>query len=375
MTDYKVQPFKQLHEGREITLYLGVIKADELVDGRADIPRYDAITKTGYQRPPTVSRVNSLARYVIGKEGLLPTAVLVNVRKGAKFTLDNEGLGTLHVPDGEKLWIMDGQHRYKGLQTAQERKQPLHYDVPIVFTLDFDEDGEGRVFYVVNHEQKSVSTDLINRLHANAIAARVQAGLDRDDPKKKVSPTDLRKLAAVNLTDALAERRGGPWFGRISLPDEVPNAKTKPIRYAVFIGSLQHFLKDRWAVGQIEIGDIKRLTDVVEVYWRAIASLMPEAFADHTAYAVQKPLGAYVFNGLLPDIVFLADRAQDFSEKFFRRELEKLGEWAEAEQWRWKDGPEPLVSTNSQYAVHHILGLLRPTYISTPGLAEAVDAS
>lgn len=371
MTDYKVQPFKQLHGAEEITLYLGVITADELVDGRAGIPRYNAATKTGYQRPPTVSRVNRLAGYVLREGGLLPTAVLVNVRKGAVFTSDGPGLGTLHVPEDQPLWIMDGQHRYAGLKTAKDRKEPLDYDVPIVFTLNFDEDGESHVFYVVNHEQKSVSTDLTERLHANAIAAQLQAG---QQAAQKVSKTGMRKVAAANITDALAERTGSPWFERISLPDELPNVQKKPIRYAVFIGSMQEFLKDRWAGGQIEIRDIKRITDVLDVYWRALASLMPEAFEDHTRYAVQKPLGAFVFNELLPDIVALADRAQDFSESFFRRELKKLGEWVESEQWLWKVGPEPLVSTNSRYAVRVILERLRPTYISTPGL-EAVDAS
>lgn len=361
MADYRVLPFKQLHEKKTVTLYLGVVKAEDLIDGRADIPRYDSTTKTGYQRPPTPSRITSLSRYVLSKGGLLPTAVLVNVRRGAEFIADGEGLGVLRIPEGERLWIMDGQHRYKGLQTAQERQQPLRYDVPVVFTTGFDESGEAHVFYTVNHEQRSVSTDLTATLFAQDVATRMKGG-----EKEQITPTELRKQAAYNIAIALNEQNG-PWHNRISVASELPDVKTKPIRLAVFIGSLQHFLKDRWAAGQVEIGEYGNPRRVLDTYWRAIASLMPEAFADHNNYAVQRPLGAYVFNELLPDVVFHADRRQDWSESFFRSELEKLEEWVTADKWRLK-GDEPLVSTNSRYAVRVILQALRPTFTNTPGL-------
>lgn len=364
MADYQVLPFEQLHEKRTITLYLGVVKAEDLIDGRADIPRYDSTTKTGYQRPPTPSRITSLSRYVLSKGGLLPTAVLVNVRRGAKFIPNGDGLGVLRVPDGEPLWIMDGQHRYKGLQTARERQQPLQYDVPVVFTTGFDESGEMHVFYTVNHEQRSVSTDLTATLFAQDVAARMRGG---GEGREKLTPTELRKLAAHNVAMSLNEHQGGPWYNRISVASELPDVKTKPIRVAVFIGSLQHFLKDRWAAGQIEIGEYGNLFRVLDTYWRALASLMPDAFADHTGYAVQRPLGAYVFNELLPDIVFLADREQDWSEVFFKRQLERLEEWVTEDKWKLK-GDEPLVSTNSRYAVRVILQGLRPIFTNTPGL-------
>jgi DGQHR domain-containing protein len=364
MTDYTVQPFKQLHEKTPITLYLGVINAEDLIDGRADIPNYDAEKKTGYQRPPTPSRITSLSRYVLGKGGLLPTAILVNVRNGAQFTPNGAGFGTLRVPEGERLWIMDGQHRYKGLRTAHERRQPLKYDVPVVFTSGFDEDGEMHVFYTVNHEQRSVSTDLTATLFARDIATRLQGG---EDTAKDVTPTELRNLAAQRIAEALNEHEGGPWHNRISLASELPDTKTKPIRLKVFSGSLQAFLKDRWAAGQVEICDYRKLVQVVETYWSAVASLMPDAFANHAKYAVQRPLGAYVFNGLLPDIVFRADRAQDWSEGFFKREMSRLEEWVTEDKWRL-NGEEPLVSTNSQFAVRAILQALRPTYTDTPGL-------
>lgn len=366
MADYKVQPFRQLHEQGAVTLYLGVVQAEDLVDGRAEIPRFDSEKKTGYQRPPTPSRINSLSRYVLNKGGLLPTAILVNVRRGAAFTPGKDGLGVLHVPEGERLWIMDGQHRYRGLAAARERKQPLRYDVPIVFTVGFDEDSESKVFYTVNHEQRSVSTDLTAQLFARQVAERQAKG---GNVAAKVSATDLRKLAAQRICDAVRETPDGPWHNRISGGDELPSVAVKPIRSAVFIGSLNHFLRDRWAAGHVEANNIKPLVNVVNTYWSALASLMPEAFADHTRYAVQRPLGAYVFNELLPDITFQADRAQDWSEPFFRAQLARLDEWVTADKWQLK-GEEPLVSTNSRYAVRVILEGLRPIYVETPGLVE-----
>lgn len=372
MADYKVQPFRQLHEKETTTLYLGVIQAEKLIDGRADIPQFSKADPTGYQRPPSRSRVTSLSRYVQNKGGLLPTAILVNVRQGAVYTDGRDGFGTLHVPDGEPLRVMDGQHRYRGLNEALGEAEDLKYDVPVVFTVGFDVDEEAKVFYTVNHEQRSVSTDLTAQLFARQVAERLQG-----DAPEKVTPTQLRKLAAQRITDAVRETVGGPWHGRISGGDQLPDTSKQPIRSAVFIGSLQHFLRDRWAAGLIEAGmtkdrdlNVKPIVNVINTYWSALASLMPEAFADHTKYAVQRPLGAYVFNELLPDIVFRADRERDFSEYFFRTELARLDEWVTPDQWLL-NGPEPLVSTNSRYAVRYVLTGLRSIYIEMPGPPEA----
>ena len=68
---------------------------------------------------------------------------------------------------------------------------------------------------------------------------------------------------------------------------------------------------------------------------------MPEAAADRARYSLQKPLGVFVFNEIMPEFLDLARRAGDFSPKFFQTELERLGEWVETPQWDRGEAREP----------------------------------
>lgn len=350
MASYVVQPFKQRHEGEEITLYLGAVSAEDLIDGRAEIPQYNSADDTGYQRPPAESRIRSLARYV-AKGDLLPTALLVNVRGEVEFTANGSIFGMLHVPRDEKLWIMDGQHRFRGLKAASENSMdPLGYDVPVVFTVAFDVESEAGVFVTVNKEAKSVSTDLIATLAVRRDEERISK---HDKESEKVSAADRRKAAALRIAETLNRREGSPWFGQIGLADEdAKSVRGKPIRIKVFSSTLQEFLRDRWANAQVDAQNYEPLVCVVDAYWRALRNLMPDAFADPMEYSVQRPIGAYVFNEFLPDVIFNAGKAQDLTEEFFTTELGRLLEWVTSRKWEFPKADrhvdEPIMGTNSR---------------------------
>jgi DGQHR domain-containing protein len=323
-----VLEFSQLHDGKPITLYAGVISAADLVE-RYVIPVWDSEKETGYQRPAYESRVRKIASYVITNQGLMPTSILVNVRSGSQYEAQN-GHGVLTIPDGRTLTIIDGQHRAKGLEVAKERKQPLPYAVPVVFALGLNAYDEMRLFEVVNSTQKSVPTDLV----AELLRIQTKTTADRGG---HVTDVQLRQEASVNIVRSLAERPG-PWFGKIQMADEVKT--DKPIRLATLARTLEAFLSGDWASNRVKTRDHKMLTKAVASYWNGLEKLMPAAFSDAKSYSVQGPTGAWVFGWVLKDMARLADKANDWSPEFFERQLQDLDQWVDSETWNRRTGDD-----------------------------------
>lgn len=174
-----VTRFTQVHEGGvPVELYLTVLTVDQLME-RAKVDVRKPGATTGYQREPTESRVREIARYVTTQGGIMPTAVLVNIRDGARFEeqAPDSTLGWLHIPDAEPFWIEDGQHRYYGLELAKNKYgfEVEKYDIPVVFTtVPYQE--ELRLFYVVNAKAKSVPTDLTATLLMEQAVEKISRG-------------------------------------------------------------------------------------------------------------------------------------------------------------------------------------------------------
>ena len=157
MPHIAVQRFRQMHKGEPVDLYLAAVPATEVISRKdIDIQRPD--NPKGYQRIPSESRVRTISRYVTNGEGMLPTAVLVNIRDGARFEEDPSGgnFGKLHFSEDQPWWIEDGQHRTLGVANAIDRlatgRKPaeLGYDLPVVFCLNFTRAEEMDLFEIVN---------------------------------------------------------------------------------------------------------------------------------------------------------------------------------------------------------------------------------
>jgi len=347
--------------GQPIALYLAVLPADQII-ARAKVDVRKPGTTDGYQRAAVPSRRRQIARYVKLGGGLMPTAVLVNIRHGAEFVPGSEGsqFGHLEIPDGEPFWVEDGQHRLGGLQDASESPgnfNAAQYEVPVVFTtVPYDE--EVRIFYVVNHEAKSVPTDLTAELIAEQVGKKIAFG-------EKPTAQEKRKAVAVYVAKRLAQEPG-PWYRKIRLANEDKSViKERPVGTSTFGSTLRPALMDAWMRRMYEgtEPDSAAWRDIYEVirnYWLAIKALMPDASNDPEHYALMKPLGAYVFNEIMPDFLELAVRAGDFSPKFFQAELERLAEWVADAQWNiTENGQEPMVRANNRQVIEYIVKQMR----------------
>jgi DGQHR domain-containing protein len=358
MADYHVIEFEQLLDGKPYPLLVGVMSAQDLLN-RYKIPTIDTITGEGYQRPTWPSRVRSISTYILKKGGLLPTAILVNIRNGAAvYTANGDGTGTLSIPESTPLWVEDGQHRIKGMEEAVQRKHPLPYTLPVVFTLGHTVEQEMRLFYVVNHEQRGVPADVTADILRKTVMARADRG-------QTISAADLRKAVGAEVVHRLA-REPGPWQNKIQMADEVKQYQ-KPIRFATLASSLTPFLNSDWAAGRVVSRDSVALANVANAYWRGVEILMPEAMADPESYSVQGPTGVWVFNTLLRDVARRADRASDWSTGFMAEQLKDLQHWIESPTWHRKTG-DPLAMLRGQAVARQILEQVAPLLADTPGL-------
>ena len=158
---------------RERSIYLTALPVKFLAL-RADIDRWTKTNREGYQRPPLESRLRptgraSIIRYLLKEAGILPTSVLLNIRCKLKFReegkiTDEISFGKLIIPDNEKLWIVDGQHRLEALKRATSlRPEFAEYPVPVTI-MDLDNRFEEMLlFYIVNSRQKRIPTDIAYR--------------------------------------------------------------------------------------------------------------------------------------------------------------------------------------------------------------------
>ena len=123
---YKIRAirFRQRHDGKPVYLYLAVQPAESVI-ARKTIEVYTADNPDGYQRRPEPPRVRAISRYVLRGEGMLPTALLLNIREGAHYepSKEHEDWGWLVIDDEQELWrIIDGQHRAYGVETAIDER-------------------------------------------------------------------------------------------------------------------------------------------------------------------------------------------------------------------------------------------------------------
>lgn len=102
-----------------LPIAVGFIRAGDLIP-RARIAHREFVGGKGYQRLPSPTRVNMLARDLMGRKIDLPTALLLNLRdydESIHISRTSEGATFLNLAD-DYFWEVDGQHRCESLKRA-----------------------------------------------------------------------------------------------------------------------------------------------------------------------------------------------------------------------------------------------------------------
>ncbi len=351
MTKKTILGFIGDQRGRKVLS--GVISAEDLIDVyEIDVWKPGkSIEEQGCQRHPVQSHFRKIGRKLKEQNTWLPTSITLsaNVNKGDKennnsIVIEQTTIPNaveITIPSGNKVRVVDGQHRILGLQYAIHDLKQIelkNFQIPFVIMIVNDRIDEISSFYDINSTPKRVSTDL-----ALQLLNEMKANTDM-----KITKTERWKLVALNVAMALNEKPDSVWYKNISVgqlkADEIASSTS-------FVTSLRpvleiSFIKKIWenALEEKEAGE--KIADLVNNFWNALKLLMPNAFPetkDEKEYwVIQKTPGFFSWHMVAPFVIdeymkkrekvkeFTADEIAKFIEKYADRSVKEYDEFWKA---------------------------------------------
>lgn len=301
---------------RDVVLLVTALPLGELRK-HAKVDLYRPDNPEGYQRPLVERRLAEIAKYIIEGDGILPTSILVCVREGdlnaPYYVADGDvggfaQRGTVRIPDGATLWVVDGQHRHYGVNRAYERNgvtELAEYPFPVTLMMGVDQYTEMVHFSTINTEQRKMPTDIVDR---HMVMKAEREGLDMIGSGRRGEKNYLR-AKATRITDAM-NVKPGPWCDQISIPG-VPGRDHGLVRQHAIVASLEPSLKDPWLAARTE----DEVAELLARYWRALSRTWPEAFEAPDDFRVQATVGVYSLHSVFPTVIqFCLSEGGGFTE-------------------------------------------------------------
>lgn len=275
---------------------------------RAVVPYWNSVQKIGYQRPANQKRVNDIKKGILTKKIDLPTAILANIRdfknENISYNVGDGRYGFLHL-SSEKLYIVDGQHRFlalKELLDSDRKSDFIDYIIPCILILGATEIEEMKEFYVVNTTAKSVKTDL-------ALAILKKRAENEEIKYDLIEAGDAWKVSGCQVAELL-EKKSNIWNKRIATPEQ-KISRTRfggpVITLSGFVSSMKTFLNYPY----VKVLSIERQADIITAYWKGISEVLPGAFVDPSLYSIQKTVGVSALHDILPSVIEIIRNAGD----------------------------------------------------------------
>jgi DGQHR domain-containing protein len=290
-------------------LYLTSLPVRDLVSN-AEIDRWTKTNREGYQRPPLESRLKargkaSIMRYLLDEAGIFPTSVLLNIRRRLVFKeevnlTEKISFGKLVIPDKEKMWIVDGQHRLESLKrVASIRPEFNEYPIPVTIVDIDDRFLEMLMFYIVNSRQKKIPTEIAYR-HLQKMVEEVEVKEKHEWVKNVLlGPEEVRKGVAAIIVDFIASDENSPFYDRVRYTGEERESHhlVDDIVLETYISKL---LKEK----TFSMMEPERLAALLIDYWSAIKDLYPSCFneGESDQYTLLKHTGIASFTYLFPTV-------------------------------------------------------------------------
>lgn len=317
----KVQPFKQ--EGTQ--LYSGIMRAKDIIRlGEVDVYREEDGTFVGYQRNPEPTRTRLVAQYLKNTaKPLLPTSILLSYRSKLEVKGDY-----IDLPEGAKIYIVDGQHRIYGIKRAIDEMQLeryLDYELPVVIIENLKPEDEANQFRIINETMKKVRTDLARRI----LALRFTSGDTQSRREIRSSGRDW-EASAAEVINILSLDKDSPWFGKIQ-PPNTKKSQNHIIRELSFSTSLKPVLNQR----PYNMWPPKRVADKLKLLWLAFNEIMPEPFNNPNDYVIQKTPGVFSIHMLAFSLLeeLRVNGITDPTVDDFKNIIENLGDYITPEYW------------------------------------------
>jgi len=301
---------------------------------RTEIDRWTKTNREGYQRPPLESRLKptgraSIVRYLLDEAGIFPTSVLLNIRRRLEFKeevkmTDKISFGKLIIPDNEKLWIVDGQHRLEALKRVTSLRPEFEdYPVPVTIMDLEDRFHEMLIFYIVNSRQKRIPTDIAYR-HLQSMVEKVEVEEKYGWIKSVLlGPAEKRKGIAALIVDYIASDTDSPFYNRIRFLGE-----EREIWHLVDDSVLIRYISKLLREKTFSMMDPARVAELLIEYWNAIKELYPSCFKEGESgnYTLLKHTGIASFTYLFPTIYSYCMMEGDLSKEKMKELLGYLKE-------------------------------------------------
>jgi len=301
--------------------------------------------KKGYQRKSVLRRARAFLKYVEKvKDATSPTSVLLNFR--GELPIEQEGDSNFYLNFQEKsdLWIVDGQHRLRGLEEGQKNIEIKNFEVPFIIMNEKDNYFEALQFFIINRTQKGVKSDL-----AQNFLLQVEKR-EPDFLRSNLPPQIIRNLewnpGAVRVMEKLTERRDSPWFNKVQLANE-PKLKTV-IPQTSFIDSLEPIFKDdSFMISINHKEDI--LIELLIRYWQAIKELCLNAFEYPQDSVIQKTVGIFTLHKLFVKIITLSrEENNKVTVESIKNILSQIPDIFNSDYWNSKTGYAGKIGTNKK---------------------------
>lgn len=311
----EVRVLKYNHKG--CPMYITAMSGKKI----AEVSDVDSVDKDpdGYQRERSKARCQDIRDFIQETEGLVPGAVLLNVRPERAEQLQFSSLGkhdgiefgTVTFPDGKIAWIMDGQHRVGAFEMLED-----DIVVPAVFAVGLDRAKEGETFDVVNSNQKNVSASL-NFFDRMRFAA---------DKVKEFSARGHQETDELAYKIVVAMNQSGPWKGRVNTTGV--RGMKRAINLKGFITGLEPVVKDR----TFATLPTEKQIELIQTYWQAVEKVWPTALSQDSSSVLNKTFGVHVTCGVAIDIFLYSEQLKDSSVDGMARLLEPIkgivGDWS-----------------------------------------------
>jgi DGQHR domain-containing protein len=304
------------------SVYTGKMSVAELIKV-SDVDFADPdVGRNGYQRKPNEKRFHEIANYMKYDKSMLPPAIIMSYRGTLKTSNKHGEIMDIEIPAGEKLWVIDGQHRLGGLKllATDESYDSAHYknfQMPVVIIECPSINVEAYQFSIINSEAKKVSKYLANE------------GILKGGGKGLTGKKSWLSRA-VATTDYLYKSPDSLMFKRIKHPNS-PRGGDYFCSALGMMNSLDSLLNDA-TYSSLWEKDEEKVKKMVADYWAAWQEVIPFCFDEHRDYALFKSSGMISVNYCLMAIIGKIGKRYPSQEEF-ETVIKKLGRYTTKDYW------------------------------------------
>ena len=335
----------------DIDFYTGTISLNDIKEiGEVPVYKKWKPLQNGYQRNENQKRIDEIRDKVLNNPDSLDTlvdAVNLNIRvEDASAHIEPVEKGKISFGDFftfkyidayGKAYIVDGQHRIKGVLAALEKAkqdgdtetiQKLENGrINISLTLTDDVYKEAYVFYLINKYAKAVPPDGAFRL---IVEGHKAGDLNFRNEVVSGASMDFDDISAASIADALAAK-SNVWGTRVKDFNDSGAGKVSIRALAIMLKPLFLAVKSNQKAIGSKINPEKKTYDIIEAFWNSLESIFAKTIFDPLKakeYGLMKSSQSEVMFKVLTFIFKV--HIVDWSNKFG---LKPFGDLADEKTW------------------------------------------